>query len=161
MKSECTLVKFRDCTESDLDILQQLVDEFYAGDHHLTANPPNIFLTYQELSLHPDKGRIVVFESNGQPAGYAILIFFWSNEFKGDIIEVDELVVHKSHRNLGIATKFFAWLQAEYASKCAGLSLQVAHSNHGAQKLYQREGFKPAPNLHLLKLIQSTDSSKA
>lgn len=151
MSSETT---FRSCRVGDLARVQELVDVLYREDHHDSITlAAEIERTFLEFMMHPAKGRIVIFESLGQIVGYAICVFFWSNEYGGNIIEIDELVVSDASRGLGIGTGFFEWLQKEYEGHYIGLSLQVSHSNLNAQRLYERLGFNLSPRQHLIKLL--------
>ena len=143
------------CTRADLGQVQRLMDALYRHDPNVSHLRPDISRTYHELQTRPDKGLLVSFRLDGSMVGYAILIFFWSNEFGGDVIEIDELCVDSSHRGSGIASKFFAWVESKYPDR-AGLSLQVATHNPGARKLYEKMGFKPSRDNHMVKLSSRT-----
>jgi len=145
---------FRSCRAQDLEHAQRLVDELYATDAGADRVKPNIALTFAEFQRCPEKGRIVAFDWNGHLIGYAIIVFFWSNEFCGDVIEVDELFVDGHHRRLGIGRRFFEWLESAYPG-CAGLSLQVSAQNKDAARLYESLGFKQTANRHLIKVRRS------
>jgi predicted GNAT family acetyltransferase len=148
--TDTTRVTFRLAIESDLPALQQLVEQLYKDDGD--RKPGRIELTYGELSARPDKGSLISFLHDGQIVGYAILIYFWSNEFGGTVIDIDELCISREHRGKGLATNFFSWLETSPLGRCAGWSLQVSHANSGAAKLYERLGFKLSANRHLIKL---------
>jgi GNAT superfamily N-acetyltransferase len=109
-------------------------------------------LTFEEFKTHPDKGAIVILELDRKVIGYAIIVLFWSNEFAGDVVEIDELLVGEQYRGRGAGRRFFAWLETTYPD-CVGLALQVSEQNSGATKLYESVGFKTARNNHLLKLL--------
>lgn len=49
--------------------------------------------TIRELDNNPRRGKIIIFEKASIVIGYVILIFYWSNEFGGDILQIDELYV--------------------------------------------------------------------
>lgn len=147
-------VGFRVATERDWSVIQGFVLSLYSEDLSETVmTPEKAQSTFQEFSLRPDKGRIIVFEMAGVLVGYAILVFFWSNEFGGDFVEVDELFVAPSYRSRGIGSAFFQWLEAEFQKKAVAFGLQVALANDRAFKLYQRMGFDLSPNRHLWKLL--------
>lgn len=145
-------ITFRLCTLADLSQVQKFAEELYADDKHLQDNHPVVKLTFDEFQLRPDKGRIIVFQSEGKVVGYAILVFFWSNEYKGNIIEIDELLVDSSCRSRGVGKQFLAWMEKEFATMSVGLSLQVAHMNDRAHKLYESQGFKLSRNKHMIKV---------
>jgi GNAT superfamily N-acetyltransferase len=145
-------VLIRTCLQTEIYRVQQLVNDLYSHYSGRKGVIPDVLLPFAEFERHPDKGRIVVFDQNQEIIGYAILVFFFSNEFCGDILEIDELVVDSQHRGSGVATKFFSWLAQEYPA-AAALSLQVSPENISAERLYARNGFKPSGNKHLLKQL--------
>jgi GNAT superfamily N-acetyltransferase len=74
-------------------------------------------------------------------AGYLVICFDYSLEYRGKGAWVDELFVHSSHRGQGIGTQFLEL--AESASRQYGaqfLHLEVNHGNK-ALELYRRRGF--------------------
>lgn len=143
---------FRACKDCDIETLQTLVGKLYKEDANVSHVRPNVQISCQELAAKPDKGQVVIFEIESKIVGYAILIFFWSNEYAGDIIEIDELYVDENYRGSGVATKFFSWLKTAFAKSSAGWSLQVAHQNVAALRLYERLGFTVSRNQHLIKV---------
>src|SRR5690242_7700596 len=50
-------------------------------------------VTIRTLVEEPSRGRIVLFEEGDAVWGYAVLIPFWSNEFGGNLVLIDELFV--------------------------------------------------------------------
>ncbi len=147
-------VNFRACTEDDLVIVQKYVLSLYQKDPPaMEMTLPNIQATFWEFTNKPQKGRIVVFEMDNTVVGYAIVVFFWSNEYGGDFIEIDELFVQEDDRGNGIGTAFFEWIEKTWAKKAVALSLQATPSNERAVAFYQRRGFRASPNRHLMKLL--------
>jgi hypothetical protein len=47
----------------------------------------------QFLVANPSRGRVVLFSEGGTICGYALLIPYWSNEFGGILLFVDEIFV--------------------------------------------------------------------
>ncbi len=145
--------------EKDLIQVQRLVEDLYRAYPTEEGSVPDIALTFAEFERFPEKGRIVVFESSeGDVFGYAILVFFRSNEFGCDVIDVDELLVDEQHRNLGTGKKFFQWLESSYP-KCVGFSLQTTESNISAAKLYKNIGFQRSGRNHMFKSLAKRVSS--
>lgn len=132
--------------------MQSFVLALYNEDLLATVmTPERVQGTFRELSLRAEKGRIIVFAVDKMLIGYAILIFFWSNEFGGNLVEVDELFVTTAYRSRGIGSTFFQWLEDEFRGKAVALGLQVAQTNDRAFKFYQRMGFSLSPDRHLWK----------
>src|SRR5262249_3131267 len=60
--------------------------------------------TLTVLRRGPVRGRAVVLDIDGAPAGYALLASFWSNELGGEVYVIDELFVDPPYRGQGRAT---------------------------------------------------------
>ena len=111
-----------------------------------------ISLTFRELSNDPNRGRIVVFEKAKAIIGYALLIPYWSNEYGGNILHIDELYVKPEHRERGIATSFLKrMLLAKH--EAVALQLEVTPTNRRVRNYYRKFGFKKSKNLHLIRII--------
>ena len=54
------------------------------------------------LITHPLTGEIVLFLEGSELRGYALLVPYWSNEFGGTLLFVDELFVVPEFRSRGI-----------------------------------------------------------
>lgn len=108
-----------------------------------------IDLTLKTLEDKPELGALMLFLSDGELAGYALLIHYWSNEYGGMIINLDELFVAKAYRNRGIASEFLAYLRKRNPQEPA-IELEVMPSNEKALKLYRRHGFEIDQNKHLI-----------
>ncbi|MGE0547372.1 MAG: N-acetyltransferase family protein [Kofleriaceae bacterium] len=101
--------------------------------------------TLETLRTEPLRGVAVVLELDGTIAGYALLISFWSNEFGGEICDVDELFVAPSHRSSGHGQALFAALERGelWSGRSVATSLIVRPDNARALRLYERLGFEP------------------
>ena len=154
-------IQFRACTEADLPMLQNHVLSLYREDSlEIEIIPKNIQKTLQEFTLRPEKGRIIVFEVDNTVVGYSILVFFWSNEFGGDFIEVDELFVQSDYRNHGIGKAFFQLLEETWHSKVVALALQTTPVNERAIAFYKRMGFSVSKNLHFIKVMKQAGQGR-
>jgi ribosomal protein S18 acetylase RimI-like enzyme len=126
-----------------------MVYQLYREDPGAKQMTPNkVSQTVNQLRNNPNKGRILIFETEGRIVGYAILIFYWSNEYGGDIVHIDELYVKPEHRGRGIAAAFLKQLHRQSYGAVA-LELEVTPSNTRALHYYKRLGFKETKNLHL------------
>jgi hypothetical protein len=100
-------VQFRDYRPDDRPQLTKMIFGLY--QHDAEGQPmtvQKVHRTIERLSTHPDQGRIVIFSLDDEPIGYAILNFFWSNEFGGNLISVDELIVLKPYQSQSTAIHF-------------------------------------------------------
>jgi ribosomal protein S18 acetylase RimI-like enzyme len=98
-------------------------------------------LTIDFFLANPSRGRIVLFEEGGTLRGYALLVPYWSNEFGGPLVVVDELFVTPQARNRGIARNFFRFLGVQKPFDAVALALEVNPANTAALRLYQSLGF--------------------
>ncbi len=105
------------------------------------ATSESIQTTLDHIRKHPDKGNILVFEQEGFLIGYAILINFWSNEYKGNVLIIDELYILPDYRSQGIATAFLNFLSDTRYNDSVMLHLEVSDSNKRAMDLYRKMGF--------------------
>jgi len=111
-----------------------------------------ISLTIRELSNNPNRGRIVIFEEGKVAIGYAILIPYWSNEYGGDVLHIDELYVKPDYRGRGIATRFIKHILGSKHGAVA-FQLEVTPTNTRAEDYYRKLGIRKSKNLHLIRKI--------
>ena len=143
-------ITFRDYEEHDFNDLKEMACCLYEED------PPGAVMTEAKVrktvceSLnHPDKLRIVMICADGINIGYGIIVFFWSNEYGGDVVDIDELFVKKEYRNKKAATNFIKHQTAAYKNAVA-LQLEATPSNDFAIRFYKKMGFEPSPNYHMV-----------
>ena len=156
-------ILYRKPMSSDLPQLQLLVDEFYQTNAvPELSRRPDIGLSVAQFEKCPDQGQIVIIESSGTIIGYSILIFYWSNEYGGNVIVIDEIFVKEQYREQGIPAHFSSWIEQSFSHSSAGMSMQVSHVNERAAKLYGELGYRSFPCNNLLKVfgkqISQTDS---
>ncbi len=134
--------------------LEEMIEGLYAEDPEgEPISHTKIQSTIQELTRYPEKGRVVIFKAESDIVGYALIIFYWSNEYGGNILHIDELYVKKAWRNQGIATQFFAALPLAEMPSVKALQLEVTPSNLHAQTYYERLGFQASTNVHLVQTM--------
>ena len=109
------------------------------------TDPSHFSLTIRTLLTEPSRGPIVLFLYRDGPVGYALLIPYWSNEFGGTLLFVDELFVIAQARSRGIARQFFAFLAASRPFRAVALALEVDPTNERAKNLYESIGFERRP----------------
>lgn len=102
--------------------------------------------TVEVLLADPSRGQIVLFDEGELLQGYALLIPYWSNEFGGTLLFVDELFVTPHARGRGIAKSFFRYLREQRPYKAVALALEVTPANAKAHSLYTSLGFEKREN---------------
>lgn len=141
-------IKTRPFNHNDSSELREMIFALYNEDPDGgKVTDENISGTIRELSAGSSNGEIVIFEADGEIAGYAILIFFWSNEYGGDILHIDEIYVKPSWRNKRIASDFIK----SYEGKVKAVWLEVIPTNEKAMRFYKKLGFKETKNTWLIK----------
>ena len=88
-------------------------------------------------------------DHNEETVGYALLIHYWSNEYGGMLLFLDELFISEPFRGKGIGAAFLEALKAGVFYKTVGLVLEVMPSNERALKLYLDHGFVLDERNHL------------
>jgi ribosomal protein S18 acetylase RimI-like enzyme len=104
----------------------------------------------------PARGCCLVLERDGRPAGYSLVVPFWSNELGGEVLVIDELYVAPSYRSQGEATKLIEALAAgtvDAVPRPVALALEVAPDNARARRLYERLGFR-GRNTAMTRILQ-------
>ena len=123
------------------DVLR-MMQGLYAEDESSGAVDISRFpLTIVRLLTEPALGRIVLFKNGDAVCGYAVLIPYWSNEFGGNLVFVDELFVDQACRGQGIARSFLAFLAEQRPFYAVALALEVSPRNLRARGLYESLGF--------------------
>ncbi len=146
-------ISYKPCAAKDLPKLRAMIHALYMADGEPEKMTDNkIDRTVAFLTTNPGHGEIILFCNVSDVVGYAILINYWSNEFGGNVLYIDELFVKEAFRNQQIGTDFINYLIRTGYNNCRALSLEVVGINARALALYRRLGFKPAPN-HTLRYV--------
>jgi GNAT superfamily N-acetyltransferase len=122
----------------------------YIEDASSSVDPSRFPVTIEFLIAHPSRGRIVLFSQGESICGYGLLIPYWSNEFGGTVLCVDELFVAAAARNRGIGRSFFKFLEETRPFDAVALALEVSPGNEGARRLYESLGFSQRSNSMLM-----------
>jgi ribosomal protein S18 acetylase RimI-like enzyme len=126
--------------------LLAMMRSLYSEDPGASVDPSRFPLTIDFLFAHPLRGRIVLFTQDGSIRGYALLIPYWSNEFGGTLLYVDEIFVIAEARNAGIGRSFFKFLEETRPFEAVALALEVSPDNVAARRLYESLGFSQRSN---------------
>ncbi len=136
-------ISFRPYKNDDYDTLRFLIKKLYDEDPgYCRINNNKIENTINEFTKNPEKGCIIVFQLAQELVGYSIIINYWSNEYGGNIVIIDELYIVPAHRRKGYATYFFQYLYDKESKKSKGIQLEVGKKNKTVFNVYKRKGFK-------------------
>lgn len=112
--------------------------------------------TIEYLVSNPSAGQVVLFRSGRELRGYALLVPYWSNEFGGTLLCIDELFVVSGSRNRGIGRSFFRYLEQQRPFAPVSLALGVSPGNRRARRLYESLGFVEHRNATLTRQMRQS-----
>lgn len=139
---------------SDEERLLPLMGEFYAGER-LDYREEVLRAALRQLWSDPALGRVCLMHHGETLAGYAVLTFGFSLEFRGRDALVDELYVRPAHRGRGHGAECLRWMEAVCrAEGIHALHLEVDRSNPGAKRLYHRVGYRDHDRYLLTKWLE-------
>lgn len=134
-----------------------MMHALYAEDEAVSPVDQSRFAANVEfLVFHPSSGSIVLFRERETLVGYALLIPYWSNEFGGTLLYVDELFVVPEARRRGIGTAFLILIEKHRPFEAVALALEVSPGNASARRLYQSIGFHPSRNILLTRRLDQS-----
>jgi ribosomal protein S18 acetylase RimI-like enzyme len=115
-----------------------------------------IVATLRFYEQHSNMGEVLMIECDGDLAGYSIIFRFWSHEYGGLMLGVDELYIKKKFRRSGIAKQFIDLLIATEQShpQFVGIELEAHSNNTLANKLFASVGMPQNNNAHYIKLLK-------
>lgn len=135
-------IEYRLGTHADIEKLLTMMATFYEIDGY----PFDKELTRENMVDFFDNsylGRLWVFETGDQLAGYAVLSFDFSFEFKGRNGLLDEFYIDEPFRHKGIGTKALDFVLEEAKKlNLRAVHLEVERHNETARSLYSKFNFK-------------------
>jgi ribosomal protein S18 acetylase RimI-like enzyme len=148
---------YRPMNASEQEVVRTMIKAFYqhagsatAPDQDTGMNDEKISRTFEQLQTHPQTGTILVIENQAGIIGYSILINFWSNEYGGIILVIDELYIAEPFRGKGVGSAFLRYLIQSRYNHWVGLKLEVLPYNTEALRLYEKLGFTKSDRSFLL-----------
>jgi GNAT superfamily N-acetyltransferase len=135
-------LNLRPARADDLDLVVEMMRGLYASDPmHFDVLTAGHALA--ELLADASLGRVWLVESGGAVAGYAVLTFGYSLEFGGRFALLDELFILAPHRGQGVGRQVLERLEGVCRDLgLTALRLEVARTNQGARRLYEKAGFE-------------------
>jgi len=131
----------RRITPADREQYLQMAHDFYHSEAVLHPVPDEYFTrAFDEMMRSEDYLLGLIFELDGQTAGYALLVNTWSQEAGGRAVWIDEIYVLPGFRGRGVARTFFAELKQIIPA--ARYRLEIEPDNARAEKLYNSVGFE-------------------
>lgn len=96
-----------------------------------------------EILQRPTRVAATFLVDDETVVGYAILVPYYSNEYGGEILYLDEFLVLPEYRGKGLGRTFLEQLKVLAAEQgMVRICLEVHAENGRAAKLYERAGFE-------------------
>lgn len=140
-----TPISLRPAREDELPSLDAWSYDFERDDGHPPAQdpgPPFLSRTWAAFRDEPSRGEVLVIDDGARAIGYVVLVFYWSNEFRGVVALLDELYLAPSHRGGRGGAVLDAIAARLTARDVAAVSLEVLDANPRVASLYARHGFR-------------------
>lgn len=145
-------ITFKPIRVNDIDRTVAMMKDFYTIDNY----PIDAVVTkslLKEFIDNEDLGRGWLILDNDIVAGYVILTFVFSFEYKGRIAFLDELYISQSARGKGIGKQTVDFIHEQALDLAINvIYLEVEGHNTIAQKLYLSKDF----TIHNRKLMKLT-----
>jgi ribosomal protein S18 acetylase RimI-like enzyme len=144
---------FRPANHADADALVEMMRDFNAHER-IAFDEAEVRAVLAQLFANDSHGLIYLAQLGGEVAGYVVITFGFSIEFRGRDALIDELFVKDEFRGRGLASA--ALRHAEGVCRERGvraLHLEVDRGNARAQSVYHRAGFEDRGNYLLNKWL--------
>ena len=135
---------FVEAQPEDAPTLAALISAFYAEEPDLQLFRPEESLrrATEIISLSNKLVFPLLIRKGSVVIGHVLLVPYYSNEFGGLLVMLDEFFVLAEHRHHGVGgealEKLKCWAQEHGYN---GMTLEVTNQNPRAKMLYERHGF--------------------
>ena len=135
------MVQFKIVQLPDIEIITQMMSDFYAIDNYPIDIERSKKL-FHEFIENENLGKAWLIYDSEVIVGYVILTFVFSFEYGGKIAFIDEFYLKEKARGKGIGNKTVAFIKSESTKLSLKLLyLEVENHNEKAQKLYLAHDF--------------------
>lgn len=135
-------LNFNKLTTADVDVFISMKKDFFAIDGY-SFNEVVALENTKYFIDHPELGEVfLITDDQGRVNGFIILVFFFSFEFGGSVILLDELYLAETARGKGIGRAAVQFVK-EFARNRGfkRVLLEIEHHNNRAKGLYLNEEF--------------------
>jgi ribosomal protein S18 acetylase RimI-like enzyme len=132
---------FRVAGPSDADALVAMMRDF--NEHERIAfDEREVRAALAQLFANDALGLACLMLLHEEVAGYVVIVFGFSIEFRGRDAFIDELFVKDVYRGRGLGTAALRFAEGVCRGRgVRALHLEVERENTGAQAVYRRAGF--------------------
>ena len=143
---------YRRCEEKDADLWVKLNREFIAFENQDDdlwngigqTSDQRFAQTFEEALASPELISLLLFEEDGEAAGFANVVTLFSVWSHGKALYLDDLFIREEHRGKGYGRKALEYIEA--FAKEQGFKRIQFHSettNPGAREFYTAIGYMP------------------
>lgn len=141
----------RDLLPDDKDLFLSMAKDFYSSNAVAhSVDLKNFETTFATAINQSPFLRVLIIEDEGNPIGYALLSFTYSNEAGGMVVWFEELYIDKAHRGKGYGSKCFQFVEQAYPL-AKRFRLEVRKDNKKAFHLYYRLGYDDLDYVQMVK----------
>jgi GNAT superfamily N-acetyltransferase len=136
-------VQIRPARAEDIPQLCEFVEELlHKWDARTTARDAE--RVYQRILQSPELGVILVAENEAGICGFAYACYEWRSEYGGETLDLVELFVEHSWRNLGVGRKLLEGLIEHARGRgIRRFTSQVHPGNAAIERALETSGFDP------------------
>ncbi|MBV8859653.1 MAG: GNAT family N-acetyltransferase [Acidobacteria bacterium] len=132
---------FRTADTSDADALVEMMRDFNAHER-IAFEETEVRAVLAQLFADDSLGLACLMLLEGEVAGYVVIAFGFSVEFRGRDAFIDELFVKDEHRGRGLGAAALRFAEGVCRDRgVRALHLEVERENTRAQSVYRRAGF--------------------
>ncbi|MFL6333855.1 MAG: GNAT family N-acetyltransferase [Pyrinomonadaceae bacterium] len=132
---------FRVADASDADVLVEMMRDFNAHEK-IAFDEREVRAALAQLFANDALGLVCLMLLCEEVAGYLVIAFGFSIEFRGRDAFIDELFVRDEYRGRGLGTAALGYAEGVCRGRgVRALHLEVDHQNTRAQSVYRRAGF--------------------
>jgi GNAT superfamily N-acetyltransferase len=144
-------LSYRAYIPEDRESLLGYVMGLYIEDHCAEKmNPGKIDSSLSFFREHPDLGEFLMICLNDKVIGYCLLTNYYSNEYGGRMVMIDEFYIDAAFRGQGLGSAFLKKMMIENKRGAVAYQLEVFYGNENALRLYKKLGFQDHKRHHLI-----------
>jgi ribosomal protein S18 acetylase RimI-like enzyme len=135
-------ISFKSAEETETGVILNFMIKLY-DQENIPFNEKEMEDSLRKLLKNDIYGKAFLIYADGSAAGYLIITFGYSIEFKGKDALIDELYIDKNFRGKGLGTEALKYAEKVCSeSGVKAIHLEVEHENYKAQSVYRKFGFK-------------------
>ena len=139
-------ITVRAARRDEADLLAAWAGAMAWETEHKRLDPDTVRRGVRRVFDEPGRGRYLVADRGGEPAGTLMLTYEWSDWRCADWWWIQSVYVPPEHRRRGVYAALYASVRGEAAARddVCGLRLYVEKDNAGAQRTYAALGMQDA-----------------